>query len=180
MNPFGAAITDQTLKQMSKYRGKEITQEDRAREAMRLIHAEDKNISALQHVLNLKSKYGNGVTTLCLVYNGTGDTLKLVEEKDWSGYIYNEQPPRSFQNGQWLAFLHAHPTSQAVGTEAARVYRGNNVKGEVRDYMIAWSTPWGPNFQNSFKILVEKVVHWQACPVKTLRVFRDGWSIFKW
>ncbi|KNA14381.1 hypothetical protein SOVF_107900 [Spinacia oleracea] len=144
---------------MSKYRGKEITREDRAREAMRLIHAEDKNISALQHVLNLKSKYGNGVTILCLVYNGTGDTLKLVEEKDWSGYIYNEQPPRSFQNGQWLAFLHAHPTSQAVGTEAARVYRGNNVKGEVRDYMIAWSTPWGPNFQNSVYTEVREKDH---------------------
>ncbi|XP_021766065.1 23 kDa jasmonate-induced protein-like [Chenopodium quinoa] len=148
MNPFGSPITDQTLKQMSKYRGKEITQEDRAREAMRLIHAEDKNISALEYVLGLKSDYGNGVCTLCLVYNGTGDTLEVVEKKDWLGYVYKENPPNSFQNGQWLAFLHAHPTAQAYGSEAARVYRGKNIKGEVRDYMIAWCTPWSTT-QNS-------------------------------
>ncbi|KNA19059.1 hypothetical protein SOVF_065200, partial [Spinacia oleracea] len=133
---------------MSKYRGKEITQEDRAREAMRLIHSEDKNISALQHVLNLKSNYGNGVSTLCLVYNGTGDTLQLVDQVDWSGYIYKEQPPKSFQNGQWLAFLHAHPTATESGSVAARVYRGKNVKGDVLDFMIAWSTPWNA-VQNS-------------------------------
>ncbi|WOG95424.1 hypothetical protein DCAR_0414743 [Daucus carota subsp. sativus] len=149
MNPFGVPITDKTLQEMSEYRDKEITQEDRAREAMRLIHAEDKNLNALQHALNLKARYGTGVSTLCLVYNGTGDTLQQVQQIDWYGYIYNEQPPRSFENGQWLAFLHAHPTAQSRGCEAARVYRGKNVKGEVRDYMIAWSTPWGPSYQNS-------------------------------
>lgn len=55
MNPFGEPITDETLKEMSRYRGKTITQEDRAREAIRLIHAQDKNIEALNHVLKLKS-----------------------------------------------------------------------------------------------------------------------------
>ncbi|KAL1818561.1 hypothetical protein ACET3Z_013430 [Daucus carota] len=149
MNPFGVAITDETLRQMAKYRNRTITQEDRAREAMRLIHAEDKNLNALQHVLDLKDKYGSGVSTLCLVYNATGNTLQLVDQKDWLGYVYNEQPPTSFENGQWLAFLHAHPSSQALGCEAVRVYRGQNVHGEVRDYMIAWSAPWGPDYQTS-------------------------------
>ncbi|CAO2823545.1 unnamed protein product [Amaranthus hypochondriacus] len=149
MNPFGVPITDRTLRQMNRYRGKEeITQEDRAREAMRLIHAEDKNISALQHVLNLKANYGNGVSTLCLVYNATGDTLQFAYNKEWYGYIYKEQPPTTFENGQWIAFLHAHPTAQSVGSEAAWVYRGENIKGEVRDYMIAWNTPWSTT-QNS-------------------------------
>lgn len=164
MNPFGIPITDQTLKQMSKYRGKEITQEDRAREAMRLIHAEDKNISALQHALDLKYSYGNGVATLCLIYNGTGNTVELVEEKNWSGYIYKETPPKSFQNGQWLAFLHAHPTSQAVGSKSARVYRGKNIKGEVRDYMICWSTPWTTDQNSAYTEVREEdhfPQHWE-------------------
>jgi hypothetical protein len=46
MSPFGAVITPETLKYMSKYYGREITQVDCAREAMRLIHAEDKNLQA--------------------------------------------------------------------------------------------------------------------------------------
>lgn len=150
MNPFGVPISNETLKAMSRYKDKSITQEDRAREAIRLIHAEDKNLSALKHALKLKSDYGNGVSTLCLLYNATGDTLELVQDQkqDWLGYIYKEEPPSSFENGQWLAFLHAHPTSQAYGSEAARVYRGKNVKGDVRDFLVAWSTPWGST-QNS-------------------------------
>lgn len=143
MSVFGTPITDQTLKQMSRYKGKIITQEDRAREAIRLIQAEGKNISTLKYVLNLKTAYGDGVTTLCLIYNATGDVLELTVKKDWLGYVYGQEPPRSFENGQWLAFLHAHPTSEAYGCEAARVYRGKNKEGEVRDFMFAWSTPWG-------------------------------------
>uniref|UniRef100_A0A7C9DCB8 Uncharacterized protein n=2 Tax=Opuntia streptacantha TaxID=393608 RepID=A0A7C9DCB8_OPUST len=143
MNPFGTPITDETLKAMPQYIGKDITQEDRAREAMRLIHAEDKNINALSHAVDLKHDYGNGVSTLCLIYNATGGPLQLVDKNDWYGQVYKEEPPRSFDNGQWLAFLHVHPTSQAIGSEAARVLRGSTVDGDVRDYMVAWCTRWG-------------------------------------
>lgn len=132
-----------------------------------MIHAEDKNLDALKYVLGLKADYGDGVTTLCLVYNATGDKLELASEIDWLGYVYKQQPPRSFENGQWLAFLHAHPTSQAYGCEAARVYRGHNVKGEVRDFMVSWSTPWGTT-QNSAYTEVREQDH-----------FPDKWDYIK-
>ncbi|KMT03984.1 hypothetical protein BVRB_8g186900 [Beta vulgaris subsp. vulgaris] len=138
------------------YKGKIITQEDRAREAIRLIQAEGKNISTLKYVLNLKTAYGDGVTTLCLIYNATGDVLELTVKKDWLGYVYGQEPPRSFENGQWLAFLHAHPTSEAYGCEAARVYRGKNKEGEVRDFMFAWSTPWGRIENSAYTEVREK------------------------
>ena len=144
MNPFGLPITEETLKAMARYAGRDITQVDCAREAMRLIHAEDKNLSALQHALDLKSSYGDGVSTMVLVYNATGNTVELVDEQkmDWSGYVYHEQPPTTFQNGQWVAFLHVHPQGQSIGCEAARVFRSQNVNGDVRDFMVAWSLPW--------------------------------------
>jgi hypothetical protein len=164
MNPFGVPITDETLKAMSRYKGKTITQEDRAREAMRLINSEDKNLNALNHALTLKSSYGDGVSTLCLLYNATGDALEIVDDqkKDWSGYVYKEEPPRSFDNGQWLAFLHKHPEPQAIGCEAARVYRGKNIKGDVRDFLVAWSTPWGST-QNSVRLIKTDPSEFSIC-----------------
>uniref|UniRef100_A0A803MD52 23 kDa jasmonate-induced protein-like n=1 Tax=Chenopodium quinoa TaxID=63459 RepID=A0A803MD52_CHEQI len=135
---------------MRRYKGKTITQEDRAREAIRYIQAGKKNTDALNHALKLKYDYGDGVSTLCLLYNATGDTLKLVEDqkKDWNGQIYKEEPPRSFENGQWIAFLHVHPGPKPSGSEAARVYRGKNINGETRDFLVAWMTPWSVD-QNS-------------------------------
>lgn len=152
MSTFGVPITDETLEAMSRYAGKSISQVDRAREAMRLIHAEGKNLDALQHAVGLKASYGDGVSAMVLVYNATGAALELVDGEggtmDWYGYVYHEQPPASFQNGQWLAFLHAHPTAQSIGCEAARVFRGRDVDGQVRDFMVAWSLPWSAT-QNS-------------------------------
>ncbi|XP_058764397.1 23 kDa jasmonate-induced protein-like [Vicia villosa] len=173
MSAFGVPITDETLKAMSRYKGKTITQEDRAREAVRLIHSEDKNLNALNHALTLKFNYGDGVSTLCLLYNATGDTLEIVDgqKQDWHGSVEKEEPPRSFDNGQWVAFLHTHPTSEAYGCEAARVYRGKNIKGDVRDFMVAWSTPWG-SIQNAAYTEVRErdhfPPHWDYIKVQKL------------
>ncbi|XP_074272359.1 23 kDa jasmonate-induced protein-like [Silene latifolia] len=151
MNPFGAPITNATLAPMKRYRGKTITQEDRAREAMRLIQAGNKNMNALNHALSLKADYGDGVSTLILIYNASGDTLEIVEDQkmDWLGSVYKEEPPRTFENGQWLGFVHVHPTSQSLGSKGARVFRGKTVDGQVCDYMVAWCAPWHRKYDNS-------------------------------
>ncbi|KAL9236755.1 hypothetical protein vseg_011389 [Gypsophila vaccaria] len=143
MSAYGAPITDETVKRMSKYRDRTVGQRDRAREAMLMIQAESKNIRALNHTLSLKQDYGDGISTLCLIYNATGSRLELVQDltQDWHGSVYKEEPARSFDNGQWIAFLHTHPTG-FYGCEAARVYRGTNVVGDVRDYLVSWSIPY--------------------------------------
>ncbi|KAK9681809.1 hypothetical protein RND81_10G029300 [Saponaria officinalis] len=144
MSAFGAPVTNETLKQMSKYKGKTIGQEDRAREAVRLIQAESKNIKALNHTLELKNDYGDGISTLCMIYNATGSRLELVSDltQDWHGSIYKESPASSFENGQWISFLHTHPTSATYGCEAARVYRGTDSSGQVRDFLVSWFIPY--------------------------------------
>ncbi|KAM0911667.1 hypothetical protein ACQ4PT_013287 [Festuca glaucescens] len=110
---------------------------------MRLIHSEDKNLAALQHALDLKSSFGVGASAMVLIYNATGDTLEMVDEMDWRGDIYHEHPPLSFENGQWISFLHVR--GMTFYCEAARVYRGHDIRGQVRDYMVAWSVPWDPS-----------------------------------
>ncbi|CAO2141161.1 unnamed protein product [Urochloa humidicola] len=139
-NPFGSAITERTVEGLSYYSEQEkITQVDCAREAMRFIHAGDKNLSALEYAWNLKKRYGNGISTLVLVYNATGASLTLEQGgPNWLGHIFNLQPPRTFQNGQWIAFLHVGGQG-LVGSEAARVFRGTDVNRRTRDFMVAWS-----------------------------------------
>ncbi|KAL9236732.1 hypothetical protein vseg_011367 [Gypsophila vaccaria] len=151
MSAYGAPITNETLKRMSKYRKKEIGQEERAREATRMIQAESKNIRALNHALSLKKDYGDGHSTLCLIYNATGSRLVLVPElsEDWHGSIYKEQPPSSFENGQWITFLHVHNFG-LCGSQGARVYRGTNADGDVCDYLVSWFISYGCNLNSAY------------------------------
>ncbi|CAO2148086.1 unnamed protein product [Urochloa humidicola] len=140
-NPFGSAITEEMVKGLSYYSEQEkITQVDCAREAMRFIHAGDKNLSALKYAWDLKDRYGKGMSTLVLVYNATGANLTLEQGgPNWYGHNFGIQPPRSFQNGQWIAFLHISGQGVLVGSEAARVFRGTDVNRRTRDFMVAWS-----------------------------------------
>ncbi|KAF3447801.1 hypothetical protein FNV43_RR08506 [Rhamnella rubrinervis] len=143
INVFGKPIIDLTSQEMAEYTGKEITATDRSRVAMKMIEAHNKEADALTFVKNLKSTYGNGVTTLCLIYNATGGTLKHVCDKNWFGHIGDALCPYKIENGQWGAFLHVHDTGAATGSIAATVYRGKNANGTVCEWMLSWYNPWG-------------------------------------
>ncbi|XP_074272351.1 23 kDa jasmonate-induced protein-like [Silene latifolia] len=142
-NPFGELVNDDKLDQMSRYVDQPKTQEDRAREAMYLINDKAKNSDAANYVQSVKDHYGNGVSALCVIYNGTGDTIHYVADHDWYGYIGRTLYPVEIGNGQWAGFLHVHRTSEPSGSEAAVVYRGKNRNGDDRDFLIAWNVPWG-------------------------------------
>ncbi|WJX46644.1 hypothetical protein P8452_33424 [Trifolium repens] len=147
-NPFGVVVDNEKLEEMERYIGKTKTQEDRAREAMNLINEDDKNAKAAQYVESVKANYGDGASTLCLVYNATGETITFVTNHDYLGFIARTPYPIVIGNGQWGAFLHVHGTSEFTGTEAAVVYRGKNADGNDRDFLLAWSTPWGLWYRN--------------------------------
>ncbi|WOG95425.1 hypothetical protein DCAR_0414744 [Daucus carota subsp. sativus] len=147
-NPFGQLVDDRKLDTMSDYVGKAKTQEDRAREAMRLINEHDKNGKARRYVDGLKTEYGNGATTLCMVYNATGETLYYNTSRDWYGFIGRTPYPFEIGNGQWASFLHVKKTSAASGSEAALVFRGKNASGQNRDFCLAWSSPWSGLYKN--------------------------------
>ncbi|XP_021766066.1 23 kDa jasmonate-induced protein-like [Chenopodium quinoa] len=141
-NPFGQVVDDDKLDEMPRYVDEFKSQEDRAREAMNLINEYDKNVKARKYVDSVKKDYGNGASTLCMIYNATGETLYYATSKDWYGYIGRTPYPFEIGNGQWASFLHVHKTSASTGSEAAVVFRGKNKSGQSRDFLVAWDTPW--------------------------------------
>ncbi|KAL7246054.1 hypothetical protein ACSBR2_001225 [Camellia fascicularis] len=145
-NVFGIPITDETLKGMPEYVGKEITRTDRARVAILMKNAENKAHNARNHVEKLqqdnRTLFVDGISTLCVIYNATGDTLKYITTHNYHGDLYKDPYPTIIQNGQWAAFLHAKPTAGIAGSSAAVVYRGKNQSGQEHDWMLAWSIPF--------------------------------------
>ncbi|KAJ8428537.1 hypothetical protein Cgig2_003785 [Carnegiea gigantea] len=148
-------------KRWRKYKGKTKTQEDQAREAMRLINDSGKRTDFENYVKDVEEDYANGVSCLVRLYNATGDTLDYAVsntrglhniehiyrsncpvtagDKDCLGYIGQTPHPTQNGNGQWASFLHVHQTA-----EATVVYRGKNQDGNQRDFIIAWAVPCGP------------------------------------
>ncbi|KAK9681794.1 hypothetical protein RND81_10G029400 [Saponaria officinalis] len=146
-NPFGELVDDEKLDGMTRYNGKTKTQEDRAREAMR-VQTGVANEEARKYVNGVKEFYGDGASTLCMIFNGTGETLYYVDDHDYYGNLGRTPYPVQIGNGQWVSFLHVHTTSASSGSEAALIYRGKQKDGLTRDFMIAWSTPWGIWYKN--------------------------------
>jgi hypothetical protein len=88
-------------------------------------------------------RYGNGISTKCLIYNATGATLDYITYKDWHGHIFETPYPSQIQNGQWGAFLHVHPKAAAKGSAGAVVYRTKRPSGsDSCDWLFCWSIPY--------------------------------------
>lgn len=137
-NCFGEVVGGGMLAEF----GMESTKENRARLALRLKNDEEKKGQASRYVANLKDRYGYGPSTLCLVYNATGDTLRHHDDHDWfRGGLYRHGYPEEIGNGQWAAFLHVHKNGDTTGSVGAVVYRGKNKASEERDFLLAWYTP---------------------------------------
>lgn len=158
-NVFGNPITNATLEAMPEYIGKVITRTDRAHVAVNMKNSESKDVNARTFVENLKERYGDGVSTLCMVYNATGDPLKFVGNHDWSGHIGESPFPTEIANGQWGAYLHVKTSGAARGSVAAAVYRGKNNAGSDCDWMLAWSTPWSGSNRVSFVLYLSSLVY---------------------
>nr|CAB3489482.1 unnamed protein product [Digitaria exilis] len=140
-NCFGVVVDNSKLNKLVRYAGKPKTQEDRAREAWFAMNEDDKKVKAIEYVAALKTLYGNGQSTLCLVYNATGETLYYVAHRDWYGYINDSKEgyPAEIGNGQ---------QGEPSGSVGAVVYRGKRRDGQDQEYLLAWSTPWGFYYRN--------------------------------
>ncbi|KAK8488584.1 hypothetical protein V6N13_027536 [Hibiscus sabdariffa] len=136
---FGEPITGEVLMTVSEYANK--ARMDRSVVSMHWINRDRKKDNVTEYVRSSKAEWGTGVSTLCRVYNGTGECLTFHRSHDWLGHI-SETYPSVIENGQWGGFLHAKPTGEAKGSEAAVVYRGKNKNGEDTDWMLCWDNPW--------------------------------------
>ncbi|KAL9236754.1 hypothetical protein vseg_011388 [Gypsophila vaccaria] len=146
-NPFGEVIDDEKLEGLARYMGKPKKQEDRAREAIR-VQTGDAHEDARKYVDGVKEFYGSGASTLCMIFNATGETLHYVDDHDWYGTLGRTPYPAQIGNGQWASFLHVHTTGASSGSQAAVLYRGRQKDGFTREFMLAWSTPFGVWYKN--------------------------------
>lgn len=171
---FGDVVDDNMLEKMPKYEGKTITKEDRAQEARNLIDADNKNNMAISYLRTLKDKYRNVASTLCVVYNSTGNSLILVTSYDWHGHIGDAPYPMEIGNGQWAAFIHTHDDNEATGSVAGVVYRAINKDGLNKDCLVAWSTPWSLIQSNSAYCEVGNVSYFNRVWDDTERILEES------
>ncbi|CAN6701472.1 unnamed protein product [Malus baccata var. baccata] len=141
-NVFGNPITEETLKVMPEYQIKRL---DKARVALSMKDVDEKSTNARTYGEQLRERYGPRISTLCLVYNATGDMITFHASKDWYGHIEGAAPyPTVISNGQWGAFLHVQTTTPLplAGSNAAVVYRGLNNAGSKCDWLLSWDNPF--------------------------------------
>ncbi|GKC87727.1 hypothetical protein Tco_1148376 [Tanacetum coccineum] len=100
----------------------EGTRLERAATARKDPNADNKRDEAIAYVRNQKAKSGDGVSTLCIFYNATGETLYYDQEHSWYGRVWDLYP-MEVQNGQWGAFLHVKNASTTSGSMAFVTYR---------------------------------------------------------
>ncbi|XWS35289.1 hypothetical protein CRYUN_Cryun21dG0113200 [Craigia yunnanensis] len=136
---FGQPITEEVLMGIPEFANK--ARKARADVAKEWKNKDGKYDEAMRYVRQLKEKWGTGVSTLSLVYNGTGEPLRFVTSHDWYGHIYQTYPAE-IGNGQWGGFLHVKTAGAASGSQGAVVYRGKNRDGEDTDWMVGWDNPW--------------------------------------
>uniref|UniRef100_A0A803NF18 23 kDa jasmonate-induced protein-like n=1 Tax=Chenopodium quinoa TaxID=63459 RepID=A0A803NF18_CHEQI len=105
---FGSPVTMAMLREMPEYKGSNsIGQKDLAKVALEKVNAEGKAANARNFVEKLQSRFGaDYVSTMCLVYNATGDNMTYVVTHDWHGRLCESAYPVIIANGQWGAFLH--------------------------------------------------------------------------
>ncbi|XP_035843222.1 23 kDa jasmonate-induced protein-like [Helianthus annuus] len=120
---------------------REGTRTERALEALNNPNVDGKRDEALAYVRQLKANWGNGVSTLGIFYNATGETLTFTQEHSSYGQIEGPYPTR-VQNGQWGAFFHTKKPVVASGSVAFVVYRVRVDDTIVCNPLIAWSVPW--------------------------------------
>ncbi|KAH7534003.1 hypothetical protein FEM48_Zijuj04G0191600 [Ziziphus jujuba var. spinosa] len=164
-NVFGNPITDDDVKILYP-EVTDITPKLRADVAFRNISTNGRDQNAKNFVKNLKQRYGNGISALCMIFNATGGTLTYSGNKDWHGHVYESPYPAKIQNGQWGAFLHVHP-SWFAGSEAAVIYRGYNNDGTLCDWMLSWGIPYiGDNHVAIMRLITGTISKdcWKANP----------------
>ncbi|ONI22248.1 hypothetical protein PRUPE_2G116900 [Prunus persica] len=102
-------------------------------------NAGDKDLNAVTFVENLKQQHGDGISTRCLIYNATGETLTYAITR--TGVDKLDPPPtlHSLQTGSGVPFCNVQKLGKPEGSVATVVYKGTNKDGQVHGRLLAWS-----------------------------------------
>ncbi|KAG4180012.1 hypothetical protein ERO13_A10G138700v2 [Gossypium hirsutum] len=180
-NLFGTAIDQAFVMGIPEYANR--ARLDRSVVAMQWKDRGGNYTAAVDYVREVKRRWGNGVSTLCVLYNGTGERLTYHTDNDWWGSIYLPYP-QIIENGQWACFFHVKRTAAASGSMGAVVYRGKNKEGEDTDWLVAWDNPWNTlRFTNQAYAEINQAGHYDRIDWEALgrtissagRQYRAAW-----
>lgn len=92
---------------------------------------------AYQALNAMKEEYGNGASTLVMIFNASGETLAFKKKWNYAGDTDKYAMDSLIRNGQYSIFLHV--SQHFFGSsEAAVVYVGES--GE--SFLMAWDNPY--------------------------------------
>jgi hypothetical protein len=97
-------------------------------------------------------------STLCRIYNASGDPITLVKSKSWNGQFFQSQPSETIQNGQWGAFIHGKQPVITSGSVGCVIYH----TGSDTDLFIGWRNPYWPGKHNNTWCESQPKDHWWA------------------
>lgn len=142
----GKLIDNMDVKSYPRYKDQDITPYVLSQVALQQWTSVNSNGETLQQeaarkLSSMKKDYGQGICTLVMIFNASGETLTFQDHQDWSGAWGKYTPDRTIGNGQVMIFLHTK-TFMFRGSEGSLIYRGTS----GLDFLFAWDTPyWGSN-----------------------------------
>jgi len=84
----------------------------------------------------LKQEWGTDLNTPVKFYNASGESLKVLTALNWyGGFVGNSLFEQSVANGQWIVYLHAHPTDQEKIGSAGCIVLATSDTGVVLAYL---------------------------------------------
>jgi hypothetical protein len=134
---FGTKIDASVLSALPQYADKNITPKDLGEYAAGTMADHQKD--ADDNVNGMKQEYGNGISTLVMIYNASGYQLQRMDEVDTHGHVGDWPLDTYIENGQWSVFLHVHSSGAAVGSEG---YCDYSLVGTADTVRFSWASPY--------------------------------------
>jgi hypothetical protein len=159
---LGKKIDPNTLAALPEFAGKNPTPLDCGRYA--LASMENYQKLADENVNGMKDEYGDGVSTLVMIYNASGRDVIINSLDNKYGRIGDWPYDPVIANGQWSVFLHVKKTSAASGSQATLGCAVDAVPGTLS---ISWDTPWAAGSTNTASVsadhdALKAAVDWQC------------------
>lgn len=142
----GTKVDSDFVKSYPQYEHVDVTPLLLSQVAVMQLTAVDSNAVTLQKqatdtVNAMKGDYGEGASTLVMVFNASGETLTYHDAYDWSGGLGKYNIDLKVENGEYCVFLHTK-TRLFQGSVGCVVFRGELGS----DFLFAWENPyWGQN-----------------------------------
>jgi len=122
----------------AKVMGEDSSPKNLAKMATKVQTSADREKAATKMVNTMKTEYGDGISSLILIYNATGYPLNFYQNANYSGRMSKYQPDDLIQNGQWGCFLHVKSSGTMTGSCGVVSYKMD----ETNLFWFFWSTPY--------------------------------------